>query len=169
LNRQSRIRFRFSLKALLAFITLVSLGIGGWKAYSLFRIKKLEELRQQGVIVILRDRTPQALQSIGLKQLSPFFDVPTIELYVTPLGADAQVGDSQSVVPNSTAEQSILEQARIARSYGAKDLQLGILGEWDNSWGEFAFKNSLSPIGDSRECYLKRLRANQESGANINP
>jgi hypothetical protein len=164
-----RIRFRFSLKALFTLIAVVAVAFGGWIGYSRYKIRRLVELREQGVIVILRDRTPTFLQSVGLKNMSPFFDVPTVELYVTPKGTDALVGNSDTLKSNAIAKEEILRQAAVARSYGAKDLQLILIGDFSPEWMAFAQENSYSIIGDSKQRYLKRLKANQESGANINP
>jgi hypothetical protein len=171
MEEKKKRRLRFSIKTLIACITIVAMSLGGWIAFSKFQIQKLEELRDQGVIVIVRDRTPQAFQSVGIKRLSPFFDVPTIELYVTPLGNDAKVGNSDELVSNSDAEELILSQAALARSYGAEDIQLGLvdIGSFDHGWRMFATENSLLTVSESKERYAKRLRANQESGANINP
>jgi hypothetical protein len=169
MKEKKQSRFRFSIRALIASLTIVAVGLGGWIAYSKHRIQGLFELRQQGAIVIVRDRTPQALQAIGISQLSPFFDVPTVELYVTPLGSDALVGNSETLTSSDIAQKTILEQASSARHYGAKDVQLILIDSFDPKWFAFAEDNSLTTIGDSKQRYMERLKANQESGANINP
>lgn len=162
-------RFRFSLKALVTFIAILAFTFSSWIVYSKYRIQRLIELRQQGAIVIIRNQTPQAFQAVGLGHLSPFYDVPTVELYVTPSGDTAKLGNVEAPVPKTDAEKAILEQASIARSYGAKDVQLIMIDSFDPGWMGFAEDNGLSSIGDSKERYLKRLKANQETGANINP
>jgi hypothetical protein len=162
-------RFRFSLRVLIASVTILAVGLGGWIAYSKHRMQNLIELRQQGAIVIVRDRTPQALQAVGISELSPFFDVPTVELYVTPVGNDAFIGNSDTLMSSDIAQKTIIEQASIARSYGAEDLQLILIDSFDPKWMTFGEDNSLSVIGDSKQRYMKRLEANQKSGANINP
>jgi len=126
-------------------------------------------LREQGAIVIVRDGTPQALQAVGIDHLSPFFDVPTVELYVTPVGGNASVGVSDTMTSRSDAQKTILAQIATARDYGADDIQLILIDSFDAQWMVFAQDNSLSTISDGKQRYLKRLRANQESGANINP
>jgi hypothetical protein len=67
------------------------------------------------------------------------------------------------------AQKYLREKAKEARSYGAEDIQLGLLDSFDREWADFAFENSMSPIGDSKQRYMARLKANQESGANFNP
>lgn len=166
-HRQSR--FRFSFRTLIACITILTVGLGGWISYSRYNIQKLLELRQQGAIVIIRDRTPQILKRFGIQQLSPFFDVPTIELYITAVGDEAKVGDSDHLISRGNAEERILEQATTARSYSAEDIHLCLVDNFDVKWGIFAQRNSFLCISESKQRYLKRLRANQESGANINP
>lgn len=162
-------RLIFSLKGLFAFVTLVAVILGAWIGYSRFKVKKLTELRQQGAIIILRDRTPQLLQSIGIRELSPFFDVPTVELYVTPNGGNAFVGDSETVTTNAQAKEQLLQQATVARSYGAEDIQLILVDGSTPEWRTFAKENGFKTIGERKQRYMKRLAANRESGANINP
>jgi hypothetical protein len=168
-NEKKQSRFRFSIRALFASVTILAVSLGAWIAYSKHRIQGLIELRQQGAIVIVRDRTPQALQAVGLSELSPFFDVPTVEFYITPVGNDAFVGNSDTLTSRDLAQKTILEQASIARSYGAEDLQLILIDSFDPKWMTFGEENSLSVIGETKQRYMKRLKANQESGANINP
>jgi hypothetical protein len=169
MNNRKRTRLRFSLKTLFALVTIAAVCFGGWIEYSRYKIRKLVALRQQGVIVIVRDRTPKLLRSVGITNLSPFFDVPTVELYVTPKGADALVGNSETLLSDASARQRLLEQAAIARSYGAADIQLIQVDGSSPEWSAFADENSLLRIGESNERYKKRLKANQETGANINP
>jgi hypothetical protein len=164
-----RSRLKFSIKALLAAMTLLAVGLGGWLAYTNYKIKKLTELRHQDAIVIIRKETPGALQSLGIEQLPPFSSVPTVELYVTPKGASATIGNSEELLPNAVAQKYILEQATEARNNGAQDIQLILVDTFDPEWANFAQKNSMSVIGDTKERYQARLKANQESGANINP
>jgi hypothetical protein len=165
-----RFRPRFSLKALFALVTIIAIVLGGWIGYSRYKVRKLVELRQQGAIVILRDRTPSFLQSIGLKNMSPFFDVPTVELYVNPKGSEASVGNTENLISNTDAQVQLLRQASIARNYGAEDIQLILLtDESVPDWSAFAKENSFSTIRENPERYRKRLEANQESGGNINP
>lgn len=166
---RKRSSFRFSLKTLIASVTLLAVGIGGWISYSNYKIQRLRELRQQGAIVILRDRTPSVLQAIGIKQLPPFYSVPTVELYVTPRGAGASIGNSQQVTSKAVAQKCLQEIAMEARSYGAEDIQLIVIDSFESEWIKFASENSMSAIGDSQQRYLARLKANQDSGANINP
>ncbi len=166
---KKRTRIRFSLKSLLVFVTLSAVVFGTWIAYSNFKIRKLVELRQQGVIVILRDGTPHWLKSIGIKRLSPFSRVPTVELYVTPMGSDAIVGNSENLTSNVIAQELIMEQVSTARAHGAEDIQLILVGSFSPEWMAFANDNSLSSIGDSKQRYAARLKANQKTGANINP
>ena len=153
----------------MAIVTLTAVGLGGWIVYSNYKIHKLIELRQQGAIVIIRDETPQWLESIGIERLSPFSSVPTVELYVTPMGTDALVGDSETLKSNAVAQRLILEQASTATAYGAEDIQLILVDNFDSEWMTFANDNSLSAIGESKQRYTARLKANRESGANINP
>ncbi len=153
----------------MAAVTLVAVGLGGWIAYSNYKIQKLIELRQQGAIVIIRDRTPSVLRAIGIKQLHPLYSVPTVELSVTPRGADALLGNSDQLTSSAVAQRYLLEKATLARNYGAKDIQLILIGSFDSKWMKFASENSMSPIGDSKQRYMARLKTNQESGANINP
>ncbi|MEX0643476.1 MAG: hypothetical protein WD468_12285 [Pirellulales bacterium] len=170
MTNRKRSRFRFSIKALMAAVTLLAVGLGGWIAYSNYRIHKLTGLLEEGAIVIIRDRTPKALQSIGIKQLSPFYSVATIELYVTPRGADALIGNSEQLTSNDVAQRYLVEKATLARSYGAKDIQLILIdSSFDSEWMKFASENAMSAIGDSKQRYMARLKANQESGANTNP
>lgn len=166
-DKQSR--FRFSTKSLIACVTILAAVLGGWIIYSKYNIQKLLDLRQQGAIVIIRDRTPLSLQKLGIQHLSPFFDVPTIELYITAREDEAMVGDSDLLIPRVNAEEKILEQVATARRYGAEDIQLILIDNFDQKWMKFAEQNSLSTISESKPRYAKRLRANQESGANINP
>jgi hypothetical protein len=168
-EKRQRARFRFSIRAAMALLTVVAVGLASWIFYSKHRMQKLVGLRDQGVIIIVRDRTPQLLQYIGIRELSPFFDVPTVELYVTPVGEDAYVGNSNALVSREEAEGSILQQASTARSYGADDLQLILIDNFDSKWMGFGDQHSLSVIEDGKERYAKRLRANQENGANLNP
>jgi hypothetical protein len=149
--------------------TLLAVGIGGWFAYAEYKIKNLTKLRQQGEIVIIRDGTPKSLQSVGIKQFGTLSSVPTVELYVTPKGANASIGESEELIPKAAAQNYILDEATKARSNGAKDIQLILIDGFDPEWMDFASKNAMSVIGESRERYLKRLKANRESGANINP
>ena len=169
MSKHKQSRFRFSTRTLIACVTILAVVLGGWIAYSKYNIQKLLELRQQGAIVIIRDRTPQTLQRLGLQQLSPFFDVPTIELYITPIGDEASVGDSDQLISRVNAQEKILVQLATARSYGAEDIQLILVDKFDHEWMKFAEENSLATIGETKQRYVKRLRANQESGANINP
>lgn len=166
---RNRTRLRFSIKTLMAVVTFVALSLGGWIAWSKYKLQQLTVLRQQGTIIIIRDRTPRALQAIGIKQLHPFYSVPTVELYVTPKGADALVGNSEQVISNADARNNLLHQAAIARGYGATDIQLILIDSFDGEWTNFAFANSMALIGDSKQRYMARLKANQETGANINP
>jgi hypothetical protein len=165
----SHIRLRFSVKKLLTAVTLLALVLGGWIGYANYKIKNLTELRQEGEIVIIRDETSKALQSVGIEQARPFFSVPTVELYVTPKGANALIGDSEELIPNATAQKIILKKAMEARRNGAKDIQLILIDDFDSEWMKFGSENSMSVIGENRERYLKRLKANRDSGANINP
>lgn len=164
-----RTRLRFSIRALLGSVALLAISLGGWIAYSNYQLKELTELREQGAIVIIRDRTPEALRTIGIKHLSPFYSVPTVELYVTPRGMDALVGNSDKPISKAEAQDYILRKAAVARSYGATDIQLITLDSFDPEWVQFALENSMSSIGEKRKRYLARLEANQKSGANINP
>jgi hypothetical protein len=121
-------------------------------------------------IVIIRDRTPKVLQAIGIKQLHPFYSVPTVELYVTPMGADALIGNSDQLTSKAAAQKYLFEKATEARSYGAEDIQLILIdSNFDSEWMRFASEHSMSAIGDKKQRYMARLKANQESGANINP
>jgi hypothetical protein len=163
------IRLRFSVKKLLAVATLLALALGGWIGYANYKINNLTSLRQEGEIVIIRDETPKALQSVGITQAKPFSSVATIELYVTPKGANASIGNSEEVMPRAAAQQYILEKATTARRNGATDIQLILIDGMDPEWVTFANENSMSVIGETRERYLKRLKANQKSGENINP
>jgi hypothetical protein len=165
----NRIRARFSVKTLMIAWTLLAAGIGGWIAYAEYKMKNLTKLRQQGEIVIIRNETPKLLQSVGINELSPLSSVPTVELYVTPKGPNALIGDSEELIPKATAQKYILDKATKARNNGAKDIQLILVDSFDPEWMEFASENSMSIVGESRERYLKRLKANRESGANINP
>ena len=61
-----RTRVRFSVKALLVAMSLLAIGLGGWISYANYKLHKLTALRDEGAIVIIRDRTPKALQSIGV-------------------------------------------------------------------------------------------------------
>ena len=163
-------RPRFSMKALLAVVTIAVVGLGGWIAYSKYKLRELQKLRTDGAIVILRDQTPQALQSIGIRQLSPFYEVPTVELYVTSVGDQAYLGDSETAMPVAEAKERIAEQAATARSYGANDIQLIFIGQLTGrEWMVFAEENRLTVISENKNRYLERLRANRESGANIDP
>lgn len=164
-----RKRLRFSIRALLGTMALVALVLGGWVAYSHHKLHKLTELREDGAIVIIRDGTPEVLQSIGLKKLSPFCSVPTVELYVTPLGTDALVGNTDKPMSRKSAEEYIRGKAIEARNYGANDIQLILIDKFDTEWMKFAEDNRLAAIGDTKQRYMARLKANQETGANINP
>ena len=97
------------------------------------------------------------------------FSVPTVELYVTPRGADALIGSSEQLTCKANAQKYLQEKAMEARSYGAEDIQLILIDSFDSEWMKFASDNSMSAIGDSKQRYMARLKANQESGANINP
>lgn len=162
-------RFRFSTKSLISAVTVIAVILGGWIFYSKYNIQQLLELREQGAIVIIRDRTPLALQRVGIQNLTPFFDVPTIELYITAIEDTAIVGDSDQPISRVEAQKEILAQVATARRYGAEDIQLILIDNFDHEWGMFAQENSLLTIGDSKPRYAKRLQANQETGANINP
>jgi hypothetical protein len=164
-----RSRPRFSIKALLVVVTLLAVGLGGWIAYSNYKIHNLTGLRKQSAIVIVRDQTPKALKSLGIKQLRPFSSVATVELYVAPKGANASIGDSEAVMPVAAAQKIILEQATAARENGATDIQLILIDDSDADWMKFARENSMSVVGESKPRYMARLKANRESGANINP
>lgn len=166
---RKRSRLRFSIKNLMAAVTLLAVGLGGWIAYSNYKVQRLTELRQQGAIVIIRNRTPRVLQAIGIKQLHPFYSVPTVELYVTPRGADALIGNSEQLRSKAVTQKYLLEKAMAARSYGAEDIHLILIDSFDSEWMKFASENSMSAIGDNKQRYTARLKANQESGANINP
>ena len=162
-------RPRISLRTLLSIVTLLAVGLGGWIVYGNYRIHKLTELRQEGVIVIVRDGTPEVLRSIGISNLSPFRSVPTIELYVTPKANGALLGNSEELKSKSDAQKYLLEKAEVARSYGAEDLLLILIDSFDPVWMKFGSDNSMSIISDSAQRYIARLKANQETGANINP
>ncbi|HVT26516.1 MAG TPA: hypothetical protein VHE81_00725 [Lacipirellulaceae bacterium] len=164
-----RARVRFSLKALLAAMALLAIGLGVWISYANYKLHMLTALRKEGAIVIIRDRTPKALQSIGVKQLSPFCSVPTIEFYVTPRGSDALIGNSDKPMSKADAQEYLLAKEAEARTYGATDVQLVVIDSFDSEWMKFAIQHSMSAIGDSKQRYSARLKANQESGANINP
>lgn len=162
-------RVRFSIKVLLAVMAVVAVGFGNWIAYSNAKLASLDRLRDQGAIVIIRNKTPKVFQAIGLKHLTPFFDVPTVELYVTPLGQEAMVGNVKARWKTADAKHMIISQVRDARSNGAKDVQLILIDSFDADWMTFADEMGMATIGDSKERYEKRLKANQETGANINP
>jgi hypothetical protein len=162
-------RLRFSTRILLLSVTTVALALGGWIAYSKHRLNQLAGMRREGAIVIVRNGTPPWLQSIGVKQLSPFYSVSTVELYVTPMGSEAVIGVSDRPLPRDEAKSRLLDQANEARGYGSKDIQLISLGDLDRDWMAFAESNSLTVVSDSKERYLKRLAANQETGADVNP
>jgi hypothetical protein len=162
-------RPRFSIKALLVVVTFLAVGLGGWIAYSNYKIQNLTGLREQSAIVIVRDQTPKALKSLGIKQLRPLSSVATVELYVTPKGANASIGDSEATMSVAAAQNIILEQATTARENGANDIQLILIDGSDAEWMRFARENSMSVIGESKPRYMARLKANRESGANINP
>lgn len=163
-------RFRFSIRFLLAIVTLLALILGGWIAYSNYEIHQLTNLRQQGAIVIIRDRTPGWLRTIGINHLHPFFSVPTVELYVTPQSTSTLIGNSDEPISTAAAQKEILKMAAEARSCGATDVQLILLDNFDGEWARFATTaNSMSIIGDSTQRYSARLKANQDTGANFNP
>lgn len=162
-------RFRFSIKVLIAVIAVIAVGFGNWIAYSNAKFARLYDLRDKGAIVIIRNDTPKVFQAIGLKHLTPFFDVPTVELYVTPIGQEAMVGNIKALWKTADAKDMILDQASVARSNGAKDVQLILIDDFDADWMMFAEEHEMASIGDSKERYEKRLKANQETGANINP
>jgi hypothetical protein len=109
------------------------------------------------------------LKSLGIKHVPPFSSVATVELYVTPKGANASIGDSEELMPVAAAQRTILEQATAARENGANDIQLILIDSSPPEWMEFATQHSLSGIGDSKKRYITRLKANQKSGANTNP
>lgn len=134
-----------------------------------YNIHNLTGLRKDGAIVIMREQPPKARESLGVEPLRPFSSVVTVELYVTPKGANASIGDSEAVMPVAVAQKHLVEKAAEARSYGAEDIQLGIIGGVDRDWMKFGIDNSMSVIGDSKPRYLAQLKANRESGANINP
>jgi hypothetical protein len=150
-------------------LALLAAALGGWIGYAKYKMKNLTELRQQGEIVIIRHQTPNVMQSVGIEKFSPLTSVPTVELYVTPKGANALIGDGEELVPVATAQERILEKATEARNNEAKDIQLILLDGFDPAWMRFAKSNSMNVVGDTRDRYLKRLKANRESGANINP
>ncbi len=160
---------KFSVRTLMAIITLVAVCLASWIAFEKHKLRNLEELKQQGAIVILRNGTPQWLREIGVDRLSPFCSAPTVELYVTPKGNDAIVGNSESLTTKAIAQKLILDQASTARTNGAEHIQLIIVDSFDRDWSMFASDNSLAIIGESSERYVARLKANLESGANINP
>lgn len=160
---------RFSVRALLVGMTLLAVFLGGWIGYAKYKMRNLTELRDQGDIVIFRHETPKAMQSVGIEKFPPLTSSPTVELYVTPKGANALIGDSDELIPMAIAQERILEKATRARSNGAKDIQLILLDGFDPAWMSFAQSNSMNVIGDTRDRYLKRLKANRESGENINP
>ena len=162
-------RLRVSLRILIAAVTIVALGLGCWIAYANHKMRQLVSMRQSGAIVVFRDGTPNALKSIGIVNLSPFLEVPNVELYVMPLGDSAVVGNSDVSVPVDVAKHVIRDQASTARSLGAKDVQLIQIDRYDPAWQTFADENSLTTINESKPRYLKRLNANQETGANTNP
>ena len=95
--------------------------------------------------------------------------MPTVELYVTPAGDNARVGDSESITTNALAQDLILKQANVARSNGAEDIQLIIVGKPEMEWFLFAQENSMAAIGETAERYAARLKANLETGVNIDP
>jgi hypothetical protein len=162
-------RLRFSIKALLAAVAMVAIGLGGWIGYSTYKLRRLIQLRDEGAIVIIRDRTPRAFRAVGIEQLYPFYSVPTVELYVTPRGADAVVGNNDQLMSKEAAKKCLLQKASDARSYGAEDIQLITIDSFDFEWTDFAREHSIKSIGDNKARYIARLKANQESGANINP
>jgi len=168
-RKTKRTPLRFTVRTLLAVVTLVAVCLGGWISYENHKIHNLEKLRQQGAIVIVRDGTPQWLRSLGIERLVPFYSVPTVELYVTPKGNDAIVGNSGTLTSKSVAQKLILDQASTARANGANDIQLIIVDDFDREWSKFASDNSLASIGESKQRYAAWLKANLESGANINP
>lgn len=92
-----------------------------------------------------------------------------MELYVTPRGNEAMVGNSQSSTSKAAAKKLILDQASTARANGADDIQLIIVDSFGREWSTFANNNSLACIGENKQRYAARLKANLESGANINP
>jgi hypothetical protein len=169
MDDKSRRRLRFSVKSLFIVVTLLCVGLGGWITFSNYKLRRLTKLRAEGAIVIFRDRTPRPLQAIGITHLHPFYSIPTVELYVTPQGSESVVGNNEVLVPNETARRRIIEMASEARSCGANDIHLITLDGFDPEWFRFANENSLTVIGESKNRYLARLKANQEPGANINP
>ena len=162
-------RPKFTIRTLLLIATLFAVCLGGWIGYKNQRIWSIEQLRNQGAIVILRDRPPGWLSSVGVKTLRPFTTVPTVELYVTPAGDNARVGSNESSTTNALAQDAILKQANVARSNGTEDIQLIIVGEPEMEWFSFAKDNSMAAIVDTAERYAARLKANVKTGANINP
>lgn len=109
------------------------------------------------------------LQKMGIKQLYPFYAVATVELHIAPRGDDALIENSGQLSSKAVAQKYVVETAREVRNYGATDIQLILIDSFDSEWMRFASENSLSVIGDTRQRYITRLKANQESGANINP
>ena len=168
-DNPKKTRPRFTIRTLLVIVTLFSACLGGWIGYQNQRIRTIEQLRNHGAIVILRDKSPWWLSSIGVKTLRPFTAVATVELYVTPMGANARIGNGETMTPNARAQDMILRQADVARSNGAKDIHLGIIGEPAMEWFLFAQDNSMKAIVESAERYAARLEANIKNGANINP
>jgi hypothetical protein len=98
-----------------------------------------------------------------------FYSVPTVELYVAPRSAGALVGNSEKLTSEKLAKQRILEMATEASNYGAIDVQLVLVDNFALEWAKFGADNSMPPISDSKERYLTRLKANQDSGKNVNP
>ena len=162
-------RLRFTVRTLLVALTVFAICFGGWIGYENQKIRNLKELRNQGAIVILRDGTPQWLKSLGIRELRPFCTIPTVELYVTPIGIDTIVGSSKTKTSKLEAQALILKQSSTAKTNGATNIQLVVVDNFDPEWGAFAMKNSLKFIVETKQRYLKRLEANLESGANINP
>src|SRR5262249_27078301 len=82
---------------------------------------------------------------------------------------NALIGASDRPVPLADAQKYVLGKAAEARTNGARDVQLILIDNAPREWMEFASQNSLTVVMENRQRYLARLRANQQSGANINP
>ena len=165
---------RFSLRSLFIGLTVVAVAFGAWVVKSQMRVRALESLRDQGTIVRLRHNPPKWLKPLIRVGTGPLFVEPfVIELYVTPVPGGARLGDSDEVLSTEDAKLRLLEQQAEAERLGAKDIQLGVIGDSSEpdffDWLRFGTDNRMPPISEGFTRYTLRLAANRENGANINP
>ena len=162
-----RRRFRFSVRSLLACLTLVSVVIGVTIGFARSRLARLEELHGDGVFVMLHENPPRWARKLPIQSWRPFFVDAHVTVLVTPRGSSAATAE----VSREVTERVLLSRLREARSAGADVVGLGVdltdwqfgspLGDFNRwlEWGERHFDLAYSNIPSRRRMPHLRSRS----------